>query len=182
MPRPCTARSKICSRPSATRNCARVLAAAEPGLSTGASIPRVPARPPTSGGGPPQRSAQAPGSRRQPAPHRRGPPVSARPLFLPPDGHPRCPWCAASPGDALYLRYHDEGASGGRRGPLVRKLCLEGFQSGLSWRTILHKREGFRRAFEGFDVHRLARWGGPSATLATGQKASCGIAARSRRP
>jgi DNA-3-methyladenine glycosylase I len=87
--------------------------------------------------------------------------VSARPLFLPPDGHPRCPWCAASPGDALYLRYHDEewGFPVVDEARLFEKLCLEGFQSGLSWRTILHKREGFRRAFEGFDVHRLAGWG-----------------------
>jgi len=46
-----------------------------------------------------------------------------------------------------------------RRHPAVRKLCLEGFQSGLSWRTILAKRENFRRAFGGFDVRRVARYG-----------------------
>jgi DNA-3-methyladenine glycosylase I len=63
--------------------------------------------------------------------------------------------------DPLYLAYHDE--EWGRpvrdeRG-LLERLCLEGFQSGLSWLTILHKREAFRRAFAGFDPDRVARFG-----------------------
>jgi DNA-3-methyladenine glycosylase I len=63
--------------------------------------------------------------------------------------------------DAAYNRYHDE--EWGRpvvdeRG-LYEKLCLEGFQSGLSWLTILRKREAFRAAFAGFDPERVARFG-----------------------
>ena len=64
--------------------------------------------------------------------------------------------------DELYTRYHDE--EWGRpvrdeRG-LYERLCLEGFQSGLSWLTILRKRENFRAAFAGFDPERVARFGG----------------------
>jgi len=82
------------------------------------------------------------------------------PLYLPPDGQPRCAWCAAAPGDADYLRYHDEewGRPVADEFRLFEKLCLEGFQSGLSWRTILNKREAFRAAFAGFDYHRVARF------------------------
>ncbi len=63
--------------------------------------------------------------------------------------------------DPLYVTYHDE--EWGRpvrdeRG-LYERLCLEGFQSGLSWLTILRKREGFRKAFDGFDPERVARFG-----------------------
>jgi len=63
--------------------------------------------------------------------------------------------------DELYLAYHDE--EWGRpvrdeRG-LLERLCLEGFQSGLSWLTILRKRENFRAAFAGFDAERVARFG-----------------------
>ena len=63
--------------------------------------------------------------------------------------------------DELYLAYHDE--EWGRpvrdeRG-LLERLCLEGFQSGLSWLTILRKRENFRAAFAGFDPERVARFG-----------------------
>jgi DNA-3-methyladenine glycosylase I len=63
--------------------------------------------------------------------------------------------------DPLYIAYHDE--EWGRpvldeRG-LYERLCLEGFQSGLSWLTILRKREAFRRAFAGFDPERVARFG-----------------------
>ena len=66
--------------------------------------------------------------------------------------------------DAAYNRYHDE--EWGRpvvdeRG-LYEKLCLEGFQSGLSWLTILRKREAFRAAFKGFDFHQVARFCPPS--------------------
>ncbi|MFT3800705.1 MAG: DNA-3-methyladenine glycosylase I [Burkholderiaceae bacterium] len=74
-----------------------------------------------------------------------------------PDGHHRCRWCLATP---RYLAYHDEEwgypVADDRR--LFEKLCLEGFQSGLSWRTILDKRERFRQVFEGFDIDRVARF------------------------
>ena len=64
--------------------------------------------------------------------------------------------------DALYVAYHDE--EWGRpvldeRG-LYERLCLEGFQAGLSWLTILRKREAFRRAFAGFDPEKVSRFGG----------------------
>jgi len=72
-----------------------------------------------------------------------------------PDGHHRCHWCAAT---ADYMAYHDTEwgfpVSDDRR--LFEKLTLEGFQSGLSWRTILAKRDNFRAAFDGFDFHRIA--------------------------
>jgi DNA-3-methyladenine glycosylase I len=74
------------------------------------------------------------------------------------DGKPRCAWCA---GNDDMIAYHDAEwgfpVTDDRR--LFEKLCLEGFQSGLSWLTILRKREAFRRAFAGFDVHRVARFG-----------------------
>src|SRR5690348_7014113 len=77
--------------------------------------------------------------------------------FTGPDGKPRCRWCGDAP---EFLHYHDVEwgfpVSDDRR--LFEKLCLEGFQSGLSWRTILVKREGFRAAFEGFDFNRIARF------------------------
>lgn len=73
------------------------------------------------------------------------------------DGLPRCRWCAAAP---EFFRYHDEEwgfpVKDDRR--LFEKLCLEGFQSGLSWRTILAKRENFRQAFHHFDFDRIARY------------------------
>ena len=79
-------------------------------------------------------------------------------LFNGPDGKPRCGWCAATP---EYVRYHDEewGFPVDDDLRLFEKLCLEGFQSGLSWRTILEKRENFRAAFHGFDYQRVARFG-----------------------
>lgn len=74
-----------------------------------------------------------------------------------PDGRPRCRWCAAAP---EFFHYHDTEwgfpVDDDRR--LFEKLCLEGFQSGLSWRTILAKRENFRAAFHGFDFDRVARF------------------------
>jgi DNA-3-methyladenine glycosylase I len=75
-----------------------------------------------------------------------------------PDGKPRCRWCAAAP---EFLHYHDTewGFPVGDDRRLFEKLSLEGFQSGLSWRTILAKRENFRAAFRGFDVERVARFG-----------------------
>jgi DNA-3-methyladenine glycosylase I len=77
--------------------------------------------------------------------------------FQGPDGRTRCHWCAATP---EYLAYHDHEwgfpVDDDRR--LFEKLCLEGFQAGLSWRTILEKREGFRAAFCDFDFNRIARF------------------------
>jgi DNA-3-methyladenine glycosylase I len=74
------------------------------------------------------------------------------------DGLVRCWWCADDP---LYRRYHDGewGRPVGDDRRLFEKLCLEGFQSGLSWLTILRKRDNFRRAFAGFDVEAVARFG-----------------------
>ncbi len=76
-----------------------------------------------------------------------------------PDGRLRCRWCAASPD---YVAYHDGEwgfpVTDDRR--LFEKISLEGFQSGLSWRTILAKRENFRVAFHGFDFERVARFTG----------------------
>lgn len=74
-----------------------------------------------------------------------------------PDGQPRCRWCASAP---EFLSYHDKewGFPVDNDQRLFEKLSLEAFQSGLSWRTILAKRENFRAAFKGFDFHRVARF------------------------
>jgi len=71
------------------------------------------------------------------------------------DGKARCPWCG---GDPLYLAYHDEEWGRAERCPraLYEKLMLDGFQAGLSWITILRKREAFRTAFDGFAPERVA--------------------------
>ncbi|CAO4174333.1 DNA-3-methyladenine glycosylase I [Methylorubrum populi] len=74
-----------------------------------------------------------------------------------PDGCPRCWW----PGlDPLYLAYHDTewGVPETDSRALYEKLILDGFQAGLSWITILRRRDGFRRAFEGFEPERIARF------------------------
>ena len=78
--------------------------------------------------------------------------------FVGTDGLSRCSWCSAS--DELRA-YHDGewGFPVGDDRRLFEKLCLEAFQSGLSWRTILAKREHFRAAFHGFDFERVARYG-----------------------
>lgn len=75
-----------------------------------------------------------------------------------PDGRPRCRWCAAAP---EFLAYHDHewGFPVADEVRLFEKLCLESFQSGLSWRTILSKRENFRAAFLGFDFRKVAFFG-----------------------
>jgi len=75
-----------------------------------------------------------------------------------PDGRLRCPWGLSAP---EYLAYHDEEWGRPLRGdiPVFERLCLEGFQSGLSWLTILRKRENFRAAFAGFDLARVAAFG-----------------------
>ncbi|MEZ4400054.1 MAG: DNA-3-methyladenine glycosylase I [Kofleriaceae bacterium] len=76
---------------------------------------------------------------------------------LGPDGAPRCGWCV---GDPAYVAYHDRewGFPVTDDVRLFEKLCLEGFQAGLSWLTILRKREGFRRAFAGFAPAAVARF------------------------
>lgn len=78
-------------------------------------------------------------------------------LFTAADGRPRCFWCAATP---AYQHYHDTewGFPVSDDTRLFEKLCLEGFQAGLSWLTILNKREGFRHAFAGFDPAVVARF------------------------
>lgn len=72
-----------------------------------------------------------------------------------PDARPRCPWCGDDP---LYVRYHDEewGVPSHDDRHLFEMLCLEGQQAGLSWITVLRKREAYRRAFHGFDPSRVA--------------------------
>ena len=73
------------------------------------------------------------------------------------DGRPRCPWGVAAPD---YVAYHDEEWARpvtDDRG-LYERMVLEGFQSGLSWLTILRKRENFRAAFAGFDIDTVARF------------------------
>jgi DNA-3-methyladenine glycosylase I len=74
------------------------------------------------------------------------------------DGLRRCGWSVAAPD---YAAYHDDewGRPVTDDVRLYEKICLEGFQSGLSWLTILRKREGFRRAFAGFEPERVARFG-----------------------
>jgi DNA-3-methyladenine glycosylase I len=74
-----------------------------------------------------------------------------------PDGKPRCWWCL---GSEDYLAYHDDEWGRPLHGEteLFERLTLEAFQSGLSWLTILRKRENFRRAFDEFDVERIAAY------------------------
>ena len=75
-----------------------------------------------------------------------------------PDGKLRCPWGLSAP---EYVRYHDEEWGRPVHGDqaIFERLCLEGFQSGLSWLTILRKRENFRAAFAGFDPQQVAGFG-----------------------
>ncbi len=79
-------------------------------------------------------------------------------LFADDHGTTRCTWCEATP---VYRTYHDTEwgfpVADDRR--LFEKICLEGFQSGLSWLTILNKREAFRRGFANFDIEKLLRFG-----------------------
>ena len=74
------------------------------------------------------------------------------------DGKLRCAWC---PDDALYLAYHDAewGVPVHDERKLFEMLCLEGAQAGLSWLTILRKRDTYRLAFDGFDAEKMARYG-----------------------
>jgi DNA-3-methyladenine glycosylase I len=79
------------------------------------------------------------------------------------DGVTRCWWAGQ---DQLYQRYHDEewGAPVADDRRLFEKICLEGFQAGLSWLTILRKRPHFRKAFADFDIDRVARFGSRETT------------------
>lgn len=79
------------------------------------------------------------------------------PPLLHPDGLKRCPWPKQDP---LYVAYHDEewGVPEYSDRALFEKLVLDGFQAGLSWITILRKRENFRRAFDGFAPEKIARY------------------------
>lgn len=83
--------------------------------------------------------------------------VSATVLTPHADGLCRCPWCGTDP---LYMAYHDTewGVPERDDRALFEKLLLDGFQAGLSWITILRKRENFRRAFDGFEPERIARY------------------------
>jgi DNA-3-methyladenine glycosylase I len=74
------------------------------------------------------------------------------------DGNLRCAWC---PEDPLYIAYHDTewGVAVHADEKLFEMLCLEGAQAGLSWLTILRKRETYRKAFDGFDAEKMARYG-----------------------
>jgi DNA-3-methyladenine glycosylase I len=74
------------------------------------------------------------------------------------DGQLRCPWGLSAPD---YIAYHDEEWGRPVRGDreIFERLCLEAFQSGLSWLTILRKRENFRKAFAGFDISAVAAFG-----------------------
>jgi DNA-3-methyladenine glycosylase I len=78
-------------------------------------------------------------------------------LFTGDDGAVRCGWCRATP---AYQHYHDHewGFPVGDDRRLFEKLCLEGFQAGLSWLTILNKREAFRTGFADLDAERVARF------------------------
>jgi len=78
-------------------------------------------------------------------------------LFSDETGLRRCAWCRSTP---AYRAYHDRewGFPVDDETRLFEKLCLEGFQAGLSWLTILNKRDAFRRAFAGFDAARVARF------------------------
>lgn len=81
------------------------------------------------------------------------------------EGAERCAWCGTDP---LYVAYHDTewGVPEYNSRALWEKLVLDGFQAGLSWITILRKRDAFRDCFEGFDPARVARWGEPEIARA----------------
>jgi DNA-3-methyladenine glycosylase I len=86
------------------------------------------------------------------------PPNLSPGTLLHPDGRHRCPWAGSDP---LYVHYHDTdwGVPEYDDRALFEKLLLDGFQAGLSWITILRKRENFRRAFDGFEPATIAAYG-----------------------
>ena len=77
------------------------------------------------------------------------------------DGRHRCSWCNQGEAFADYIRYHDGewGQPVADEGRLFEKITLEGFQAGLSWITVLRKRDRFREVFAGFDFEKVARFG-----------------------
>jgi DNA-3-methyladenine glycosylase I len=87
-----------------------------------------------------------------------GGPAPDRSVVAGPDGRLRCPWGLSAPD---YVAYHDDEWGRPVRGDqlIFERLCLEAFQSGLSWITILRKRENFRAAFAGFDIEAVAAFG-----------------------
>jgi DNA-3-methyladenine glycosylase I len=93
--------------------------------------------------------------------------VSAKGLLAGPDGGLRCQWGLSAP---EYIPYHDTEwgfpVKDDRR--LYEKICLEGFQAGLSWLTILRKREAFRKGFAGFDFAKVARFKASDVTRLLG--------------
>ena len=101
-------------------------------------------------------------------------------LVIGDDGQPRCSWGTSTPD---YVHYHDTewgfGVTSDVR--LFEKVCLEGFQSGLSWLTILRKREGFRAAFAGFDPGPSPRSASATSNGCSPTPASCATRARSAR-
>ena len=82
----------------------------------------------------------------------------------------RCPWCGDDP---LYVAYHDLewGVPSRDDRHLFEKLLLDGAQAGLSWLTILRKREGYRRAFAGFDPEVIAGW--PTKKARSPHRSTC---------
>ena len=96
------------------------------------------------------------------------------------DGIERCWWCGTDP---LYTAYHDHEwgrpVHDDRR--LFEKVCLEGFQAGLSWITILRKRGNFRRAFHDFDFNVVSRFGARDVTRLLKDEGTSGIAGRLNR-
>ena len=101
-------------------------------------------------------------------------------LVVGPDGLARC-WWGSGP---EYVEYHDEewGRAVTDDHRLFEKLCLEGFQSGLSWLTILRKRPAFRMAFAGFDPVLVADFDESDVSRLLSDAASSGIRERSARP
>jgi DNA-3-methyladenine glycosylase I len=83
--------------------------------------------------------------------------MASRPSLIEHDGVSRCSWCGTDP---FYCAYHDEewGVPEWDSRALFEKLMLDGFQAGLSWITILRKRDAFREAFDGFDPEKMARY------------------------
>ncbi len=112
---------------------------------------------PKSGPKPAPKSVPKPASKSGSTPAPKPAPKPRPAPILHDDGKRRCAW----PGlDPLYVAYHDEewGVPEYDSRALFEKLLLDGFQAGLSWITILRKRDNFRAAFDGFDPHKIARY------------------------
>lgn len=89
--------------------------------------------------------------------HKPGAPVNNAAVVRHADGRWRCKWCGTDP---LYVEYHDKewGVPSHDDHHLFEMLCLEGAQAGLSWITVLRKRENYRRAFDNFDAKKMTRY------------------------